>query len=287
MKVNLLLLDSYRNMDSLIAYAFLFSHHLSRHLKIAYVYDVEWIRQYYTAGAATMADVGLPDFQSDVMKEFSEAEFRIRDISIELQKKQPVDVPFDIIITETSRIDFVKEEAAKKDSDLVLLLGNMNHYTQNPGGAFGYPDLLSQVKCPVFIIPDNLQYAAIKKIVYLTDFHPEDIEAISHISALFHTSGVKISILHNEKDFGFEGKLKWIGFVELAKQMTGINSIIPVIKKGKKVRDALHEFIENNEVDLIGILKEKKGFFEEIFKASETKNVLKHFGLPLLVYHEN
>jgi nucleotide-binding universal stress UspA family protein len=287
MKVNLLLLDSYRNMDSLIAYAFSFSHHVNRHLKIAYVYDVEWIRQYYTAGAATMVDVGLPDFQADVMKDFSEAEIRISAIISEHLKKQSFDVPFDIITTEISRIDLVKEEAAKKDSDLLLLIGNMEHYSQNLGGALAYPDLVSQVNCPVFIIPENKQYSVIKSIVYLTDFHPEDLDSIRHISDLFQNSALKIAILHNEKDFGFEEKLKWIGFVELAKQVTGINSIIPVIKKGKKVREALQEFIEINEVDLIGILKEKKGFIEELFKTSETKNVLKHFGLPLLVYHEN
>jgi hypothetical protein len=287
MKVNLLLLDSYRNMESLISYAFSFSHHSSRHLKIAYVYDVEWIRQYYTAGAATMADVGLPDFEADVMKDFSEAEIRIRDICSDYLKKHSLEVPFDIITTEISRIDLIREEAAKKDSDLVLLIGNMEHYSQNLGGALAYPDLISQVKYPVFIIPENIQYSVIKSIVYLTDFHPEDIDAIRHISDLLPAPDMQLSLLHSEKDFGFEEKLKWIGFVELAKQVTGINSIVPVLKKGKKVREALQEFIEPNEVDLISILKENKGFFEEIFKPSETKNILKHFGLPLLVYHEN
>jgi hypothetical protein len=287
MKVNLLLLDSYRNMNSLIAYAFSLSHRSCSHLKIAYVYDEEWIRQYYTAGAATMADVGLPDFQTDVFNDFSEAENKIRAVVSEYLKKHSVDVPFDIVTSEYNRIGLIKEEAAKKDTDLVLLIGNVEPYSPNMGGAFAYPDLVSQVDCPVFVIPENMQYAVIKNIVYLTDFHPEDLSALKHLADLFHAPDMKISLLHNEKDFGFEEKLKWMGFVELAKQVTGIDSIVPVLKEEKRVRNALQEFIEISEVDLIGILKEKKGFFEEIFKTSETKNVVKHFKLPLMVYHEN
>ena len=287
MKVNLLLLDSYRNMNSLISYAFSFSHRSGRHLKIAYVYDEEWIRQYYTAGAATMADVGLTDYQSDVYNDFSDAEARIRDVVSEYLKKHSVDVPFDIVTTEYSKISFVEEEAAKKDSDLVLLIGNIEHSYHNIGGAFAYPDLVSHINCPVFIIPENIHYAVIRNIVYLTNFHPEDLKVLTHLADLFNAPDLKITVLHNEKDFEFEEKIRWIGFIELAKQVTGIDSINPVLKKEKNVRDALQEFIDANEVDIIGILKEKKGFFEEIFKSSETKNMLKLIRLELLVYHEN
>jgi nucleotide-binding universal stress UspA family protein len=287
MEMNMLLLDSYRNMDYLIEYAFSFSHRSSRHLKIAYVYDVEWIRQYYTAGAATMADVGLPDYQDDLRKDFFNAENKIRSIVSEYQAKHPVDVSFNIITSEINRIDLVKEEAAYRNREMILLIGNSEHYSHSIGGNLSYPDLVSQVRCPVFIIPESWHFADIKSIVYLTNYHPEDLDAIRHISDLLHVPENKMTILHNEKDFGFEEKLKWIGFIELAKQVSGVDSIVPVIKKEQKVREALQDFIEHNEVDLIAILKEKKGFFEEIFKTSETQIILKHFGLPLLVYHEN
>jgi hypothetical protein len=287
MKVNLLLLDSYKNMDSLISYAFSLSHRSNSHLKIAYVYDNEWIRQYYTGGAATMADVGLPDFQADSMRDFSEAEMKVSISISDYLKKYPVDVPFEVITSEINRIDLVKEEVAKPDSDIVLLIGNTENYNQYHGVAIAYPALVSQVTCPVFIIPENMQYAVIKNIVYLTNFHPEDLGAISHISDLLPAPDLKITILHNEQEFDFEENLKWIGFVELAKQITGVDFLVPALKKEKKVRDALQYYIQQNDVDLISILKEKKGFLEEIFQTSETKDILKHFRLPLLVYHEN
>lgn len=287
MKLNLLLLESYFNMESLIAYAFSFSHRSGRNLKIAYVYDVEWVRMTYTAGTATMADPGLAEAQQDAVEDYEKAGSEIRTVVSEYLKTHSVDVPFEIVVTEENRLTFVQAEVDKHGSDVLLLIGNAEHYSENLGGDLTYPFMISQVKIPVFIIPESMNYAVLQNIVYLTDFHHEDMGALRNLAELFRLPGLKITILHNAADFTFEEKLKWIGFVELARQITEDDTMIPVLMREQKMKDALQSYLEQHEVDLIGILKEKKGFFKEIFSTSETRQVIKHFGKPVLIYHEN
>jgi len=286
MGTNLLLLDSYKNIEDLIAYSFSFSNKTKRSLKIIYVFDFEWMRHSFMIGSVGPVDPKLVSVEKNAKKEFNVAEAKIREVAAEYMKENSVNVPFEIHVSELNRIDLVQEEA-ESISDLMLLISNHQSYSEASGGLLGYPNLVEHVDSPVLVIPENIKQSVMNKVVYATGYHPEDIDSLKHLSGLMENyENAGINVLHNEKDLDFLVKLKWRGFMEIVREEVGGEDIEFSLRKKKDILSAIEEYAEEKDPDLLVILKEKRGFFEEIFTGSETKSVLTHFHKPVLVYHE-
>jgi hypothetical protein len=286
MGTNLLLLDSYKNIEDLITYSFSFSNKTKRSLKIIYVFDFEWMRHSFMVGSVGPVDTKLVPVEKNARKEFDVAESKIREVAAGYIKENSIDVPFEIHVSELNRIELVKDEA-ESISDLILLVSNHQSYSEASGGLLGYPNLVEHVDCPVFVIPENIKQSVMNKVVYASGYHPEDLESLRHLSGLMENyEDAAITILHNEKDHDFMAKLKWRGFMELVKEEVGSENIEFSLRSKKDMLSAIEEYSKEKDPDLLVILKEKRGFFEEIFSASKTKSVLTHFHKPVLVYHE-
>ena len=273
-------------MESLVSYVFSFSHRTNRQLKIIYVYDYKWIRQANAVGFASEADPVLVNSQTSAKKEFEEAEVRIRDIVHDYLLRHSVDVPVDVLVSDKNRIDLVNQEA-RSFGDVVIMVSSSQSSADAAGGAVGYPNIIDNLNYPLFVIPDNTSYAVLKNVLYATNFHPDDISSLRHLSQMLNVTDFNLSILHNEKDAGFEDNLRWKGFLELIKQQTGIQSLTPVLMNENRTLDAIEKYVHENNIDLLVVLKEDKGFFKEIFSSGHTKKILTHLKIPVMVYHEN
>lgn len=286
MGTNLLLLDSYINIEDLIAYSFSFSNKTNRSLKIVYVFDFEWMRHSFLIGSVGPVDPKLVTVEKNAKKEFDVAEGKIREVAAEYMKEHSINIPFEIHVSELNRIDLVQDEA-ESISDLMLLISNHQSYSEASGGLVGYPNLVEHVECPVFVIPENIKKSVMNKIVYATNYHPEDIDSLKHLSALMkYYPDAGLTILHNERDHDFGEKLKWKGFMEFVRDETDIKNLDFSLKVKKDTLSAIEEYTKENDPDMLVILREKRGFIEEIFSGSETRSVLTHFHKPVLVYHE-
>lgn len=237
-------------------------------------------------GAAGPVDPALVAVEKNAKKEFTVAEEKIRQIAAEYLKKNSVNVPFEIHISEINRIDLVQEEL-EKSLDLMLLISNHQSYSEASGGIIGYPNLIEHVACPLLVIPDHSKYSGFKSVVFATDYHPEDIDSLKHMKMLLGDSDeMNFTVLHNQKDFEFSEQLKWTGFQEIAKEQTDIKNLQFKLKSEKDMLHAIESYADEKDPDLLALLKEKRGFFEQIFNTSETKSVLTYFHKPVLVYHE-
>jgi hypothetical protein len=285
MDTNLLLLDSYNNIEELLTYAFSFSKRLKRKLKIKYVFDFNWMVESYMVGPGGSVDPALVAAEKNAQEQFKVAEHKIRDIVKDLTSKKD-SVKYDVEISSINRIDAVQEEY-ENNPELILLIGNQQSYTEATGGLIGYPNLIEHVKCPVLVIPDQTTNFEARSIMYATDYHPEDVESLTHLFTLLNKDeNVKFTVLHNQKEADFEDHTQWTGFKEVVKDETGIKNIEFKLTKKDETLQAIDEFVEHDNPDLIVILKEKKGFFKQLFNSSETKGVLTHLNKPVMVYHE-
>lgn len=292
METNLLLLDSYNKIDELLAYAFSFSNRLKRDLKIKYVFDFNWMVESYMVGpggpvgTGETVDPALVTAERNAQEEFKVAEQKIRENADNYTRKNKVDVPYEVKVLSINRIDAVQEEH-ENNPEMILLISNQQSYSEATGGLIGYPNLVEHVKCPVLVIPDGATDFSVKNLMYATDYHPEDIEALSQLfTSLNKDESVKFTILHNQKNLDFSEHLMWTGFKETVKEETGIKNVDFNLTSNDEILETVEEFVEHNNPDLLVILKEKKGFFKQIFNSSETKGILTHLNKPILVYHE-
>lgn len=225
MKTNLLLLDSYNKIEELLAYAISFSNQLKRQLKIKYVFDFNWMVESYMDNSLVNVDPTLIMAEKNAQEELKGAEKTIRDIITKYKKDHSIDVPYDIEISSTNRIDTVQDEY-ENNSEMILLIGNLQSYTEATHGLIGYPNLINHVKCPILVIPKQVSKFEAKKVMYATDYQTDDIEALSHLFKLLQNDdSIKFTILHNQKNADFEQNIEWTGFKETVKKETGLTNV--------------------------------------------------------------
>ena len=286
MKTNLLLLDSYNNIENLISLAFSFSRQYNSKLKIVYVFDFEWMRQSYMVGTAGPVDPSLVAVERNARKEFDVAESKIKEIAAEYTKKNSSEVPYEVNVSEFNRIDVVNDEW-EKNKNLILIVSTHQSYTEASGGLIGYPNIIDHVLCPVFAVPEDNTAISIKNVVYATDYHEEDINVLKHLYGyLSEGEASRITVMHNAETLNFVEKLKWVGLQELVKEEVGVENIDFKLETDKDVEEGIQDYIDEFDTDLLVVLKEKKGFFKRIFSSSDTKSILTKFKKPVLVYHE-
>gem|GEM_PF-1792600 len=291
MKTNLLLLDTRKNMENLICSAFSLSNQLKRKLKIVYVLDIHWVGTGVTGGELGGPTVpGISETymvaEKSIRKDFEQAESEMRKTVAKYFEKYPQNVHYEIEVAEANRLDVVSK-TVKREEDVLLLMSNYNTYSGLSTGTINYPNIIDKVPCPVLIIPDRTQAFSLNNYLYATAFHAEDLKAIKHLSeTTAGADGKNLTIFHNMETLDFESKLKWIGFKTLVKDSVSGFHLKFEHANEKNVRDALKKYLTNESLDVIVILKEKKGFFEDLFSSSETHYVLTHFDKPVLIYHE-
>jgi hypothetical protein len=86
-------------------------------------------------------------------------------------------------------------------------------------------DIIRHVKCPVWVIPHNLNYHPYNEIVYATDYREADISTIKKLLALIRQFAPVITALHITDDIDFNDKVKKAGFLEMVKKNTGYDKI--------------------------------------------------------------
>lgn len=286
MKTNLLLLDSYKNIEDLIQFAFSFSNHFKRNLKIYYVFDFNWMRQSALAGTSGYATSNIVAIEKSLNKEYEEAESNVREQVTHYLKKHSVNFPVDINVSRSNRIDIINSEL-EKDPDLMVLVSNHQSYSEITGGLVSYPKLVEHVNCPVIVVPDHVKNAELRHVVYASDLNPEDVRTLKHLSGFMKKfPGSHITIFHNEQELDFRKKLEWTGFKDVIQAEIKSEKFDFELLSGKDFLGGMEQFTSESDPDMLVILNEKKGFFKDLFTTSKTKNVLTHFHKPIMVYHE-
>lgn len=287
MKTNLLILDSYKNIEDLIHFAFSFSNHFKRNLKIYYVFDFNWMRQTALVGATGYATASIISAEKTVNKQYDAAETKIREVVTQYLKQHSVNFPVDINVSQINRVDVINSEL-EKDPDLMVLISNHQSYSEITEGLVSYPKLVEHVNCPVMVIPDNVNEAKLHHVVYASDFNPEDVRTLKHLSGFMKQApDSHITVLHNEEELDYRKKLEWTGFKDIVQSEIQSAKFDFELISGKDFITGMEDFTSESNPDMLVVLKEKKGFFEDLFTSNRTKNVLTHFHKPVLVYHEH
>lgn len=287
MKTNVLMLDTLKGMKNLIFSAFSLSNQQRRKLKVVYIEDFNWVSSANYLGVTPASlGAGMEVAEAQTQSDFKKAASEIRRIIFDYLSLHTQHVPYSYEVREYNRLEYI-EELLVDDPNIVLLMSNYNSVSGGPGGVVNYPNILDKVECPVMVIPDDQPYLSFNRLLYATALHREDVDALQHMVELFAADSYpKLHVFHHYKADDFEHYLEWLGFQALIED--AVPQLTPEfhLAKEKDVNSALGEFIVGHDFDLIAALKERKGFFEDLFGSSHTHELIRHFNKPVLVYHE-
>jgi len=149
-------------------------------------------------------------------------------------------------------------------------------------------DMVRNIECPVWVLPENAEYHSFRKIIYATDYHEEDIPTLQKLLDLTHGLSPSIVALHITENVDFEERVKTAGFQKMLETKTSYNNISAkalIERNGEDLVHLINSYAAMNRADLIVVLKENKNFLDRIFNPSAAEKIMTSANSPVLVYH--
>lgn len=183
-------------------------------------------------------------------------------------------------------IDAVRSQVDEKNIDLIVMgtKGATGLKKVMIGSNTG--DLITMVKCPVLIVPENAEFKNIKEIAFPTDYHlfyPTKI--LNSILEFIKMHDSSLRILHiakkNEEftDFQIENKEFLSNFFTDEKH--SFHKIT-----NKKIEDGVQSFVKSRNIDLIIMIAKNLNLFQRILFRPTVEEISYHTDVPFLVLHE-
>ena len=182
-----------------------------------------------------------------------------------------------------------------KRADAVSTIGKMaNDYDlviMGTQGASGLKEIflgsttngvIKHTQTPVLVIPNEYRFKAIENIVLSLDngtvTDGKGVQLIKQFLKLFKANLMLFHTEENAADKGFDRNV-----MELFDN-PGYSIDFNFIQKN--VNESIEEMVIDYEVDLLCLVRRKRGFLDNIFHQSTTSKAVFHAKIPLLVLHD-
>ncbi|MDO4727646.1 MAG: universal stress protein [Bacteroidota bacterium] len=142
-------------------------------------------------------------------------------------------------------------------------------------------EVIANAKSLVFIIPENYTPHQTTNITFTTRFRDKDKKALDKCLSIAKTMGATVNCLHINN--GTEDNT---AKMEQWKELYKDENINFHIIKSSDPQNAILNYIQENQADLLAILTYKRSFFEEIFRKSTAQKISYYTSVPTLVIHE-
>jgi nucleotide-binding universal stress UspA family protein len=222
---------------------------------------------------------GVTVSRYDVMMK---AEKRLLDEADFLEpKKQLIEIACD----EGNAEDAIINIANEKKADFIIT--GMKGSGKNLKNIFGSTAtaLARKTKIPLIIVPEDALYKDPETIVLATDAAEPDKDIpyqLTAITQFFNSKLYVVKVVKNKNE-------EWYQLSDTSQQ-PGKNSQATNISlqppANSDLQQVLNEFIETHHADMLVMTPHKHEWLERLFKKSETKDMIFHTQIPLLVLPE-
>ncbi|MHC2990722.1 universal stress protein UspA [Pontibacter sp. HJ8] len=143
--------------------------------------------------------------------------------------------------------------------------------------------VIEQVKCPVLSVPSTADRPRINKIIYASDYAPEDTETLREVLKFASLFGATVDVVHVTKEASEANRSKAEKFWHsLQAAFPGVPlRFQEVISRHRD--EGLKSYFNEVGADMIAILRRDKGFLRELFSQSLAEKMTYQAEVPLLV----
>lgn len=233
---------------------------------------------YKVAYAAPSLNVGVSRY--DIMMQTDK---KLMDEADFLDPKRAL---IEIMCDEGEAAQAIINIANEKKIDFII--AGMNGIGKNFKNLFGSTavSLTRHTNVPLILIPENAGYRSPGTIVFASDQGVgSDLHAIDELTDIirfFKSKLYVVTVLKNRNEEWFE-VLNTPQTLRKAFEATDTTFEYPV---DIDITEALNSFIEKHNADMLIMMPHRREWFERIFKKSETKEMIFHSYVPLLILPE-
>ena len=180
----------------------------------------------------------------------------------------------------------IEEASEKHNAELIIM--NLTSTGNLANALFGSTaiSLSKHSKTPVLIVPEDVKFSPLQKVLLALDLkQSKQTTPVDEISKILDALNAQLDVLHvslHEKDTtpDFEDDIEF-----LKTAFSKYNSQY-YIEKGSHLTETINAFAAQHHSDMIIMIPKKHGWFESIFRHSESKAIVLHSHIPVLAIHE-
>lgn len=191
----------------------------------------------------------------------------------------------------------IKATALLKSGDLhlameqVVELEGINLVVMGTSGTTGWfqsilgsqtGDAIASLSVPVMSIPLGLKFTKINTIGFANLYREKDFVALQKLSAMTAPFNSTIKSIFVKKPNSEVTQQQIDTWEKRCSQLNVKFFVIP----DDDVRATIDDFITNQNIDVLAMLTEKRGFFQELFNSSLTQKLSNKLDIPILAFHE-
>lgn len=140
--------------------------------------------------------------------------------------------------------------------------------------------------CPIIVVPKNYKITRPKQIVFSTNFkHAFKKEELRPMLGLARLWKLKIKIVQimGEKELNALQKLQKEALSEM---LSGLDHFFHQIKVSTSETNAIRDFAQNTESDIISLVHHKYGFLRKLLQENVVKQMTFSSPVPILILQE-
>lgn len=279
MKNLLIPTDFSANAWNAISYAMEFFKNEKCNFYFLHTYTPAFYRMDYAMGGPAFS--AIPDVGVDIS--LAGLEKTLEDV----KEKYPNPIhTFKIVSAFNTLTEEINELCSKKDIDLVVM------GTQGATGAkqlfLGSSTVfvIRKAKIPVLAIPENCEFGPINKILFPSDFlasyKKEEVYSLIEMAKMH---GAEIIVLHVKEEPKLTENQEKNKNV-LSKQLKNV-LFEHVEVTGKIMPNAILEYIDENQIDMVAMMNRDHSFFERVLMRQNIDQIGFHVHIPFLVIRDS
>ncbi len=196
-------------------------------------------------------------------------------------KKQNFNVPFSPKFIKSrlevgSVIDGLKNDF---ESDSLVIMGS-----QGEGNSFAKTfgsvstTVAQKGNNDTIIVPGNYNFKPFQEILFCTEDPQKDIKAIFSLVELAELFDAKIHVVHFNID---DAKPLSYNLIEAFRSNYSKHKIVFETVEAENIVQGVSDYAEKESIDLITISRSSKGFLENLFSTSFTKQLVMYSNIPI------
>ncbi|TLX75217.1 universal stress protein [Labilibacter sediminis] len=183
-----------------------------------------------------------------------------------------------------SLIDVVHEHIHENHPDLIVLGCRGESALENFLLGSNAYEVIKSIKAPILVVPKSAQFKKPEKIVFATDLKDVDKDEIMNpvrdIVDRYRSALMFVNVLDDEYVNRLDAENK------IAAHFPNINLSFNFIE-GDDVSKSINKFMDENDAEMIALVRHNVGFFDRIFHPSVTKQMVLHPEHPMLILHDD
>lgn len=144
--------------------------------------------------------------------------------------------------------------------------------------------VIRSIKHPVLAVPPHAQFQGIKRVLFTTLFRDRDKSALKEMLLMSKAVGAKIDCLHVLQASQVSDVLaqseRW------QHDFHDENIEYVLLDEVESVENTIANYILENNIDILGVVKRNRSFFDRLFNSSVSNKLALHSKVPILVFHE-